>query len=159
MSVHYQAIMRNRQKRIYDAFSLPRLRWCVCSPGSVSRTAGSSMDFSEAPWSVTQPPVPDVGRKVGFYLLVGPGKHGAAPLFSGLDGWTLVMQAALIQRGTGPLSLELPAVGDHGELFAHAIVVFLCSAGTLLLHRHELPWVAAAARQGESLKAIREASD
>jgi hypothetical protein len=32
-------------------------------------------------------------------------------------------------------------VGDHGELFALAIVVTLCSAGILLLHRQELPLI------------------
>jgi hypothetical protein len=37
------------------------------------------------------------------------------------------------------LGIALPAVDDHGELFALAVVVFLCSAGTLILHRHELP--------------------
>jgi putative oxidoreductase len=37
------------------------------------------------------------------------------------------------------LGVALPAVGDRGELFALAIVVFVCSAAVLLLHRHELP--------------------
>jgi hypothetical protein len=37
------------------------------------------------------------------------------------------------------LGIALPAVDDHGELFALAVVVFLCSAGALILHRHELP--------------------
>ena len=39
------------------------------------------------------------------------------------------------------LGIALPAVGDHGELFALAVVVFLCSSGVLLLHRHELPLI------------------
>jgi uncharacterized membrane protein YphA (DoxX/SURF4 family) len=38
------------------------------------------------------------------------------------------------------LGIALPAVGDHGELFALAIVVVLCSTGVLLLHRRELSW-------------------
>ena len=37
------------------------------------------------------------------------------------------------------LGVRLPAVNDNGELFALAIVVFLCSAAVLLLHRHEIP--------------------
>lgn len=36
------------------------------------------------------------------------------------------------------LGIALTAVDDHGELFGLAVVVFLCSAGTLLLHRSEL---------------------
>jgi len=37
------------------------------------------------------------------------------------------------------LGIALPAVDDKGELFALAVVVFACSAGVLILHRHELP--------------------
>jgi putative oxidoreductase len=37
------------------------------------------------------------------------------------------------------LGIALPAVDDKGELFALAVVVFVCSAGVLILHRHELP--------------------
>src|SRR5437870_4061321 len=37
------------------------------------------------------------------------------------------------------LGIALPAVNDNGELFALAVIVFLCSAGVLFLHRHELP--------------------
>lgn len=37
------------------------------------------------------------------------------------------------------LGIALPAVDDKGELFALAAVVFACSAGVLILHRHELP--------------------
>ena len=39
------------------------------------------------------------------------------------------------------LGIALTAVGDHGELFALAIVVVVCSLGILLLHRQELPWI------------------
>jgi len=39
------------------------------------------------------------------------------------------------------LGIALTAVGDHGELFALAIVVTLCSAGILLLHRQDLPLI------------------
>ena len=37
------------------------------------------------------------------------------------------------------LGIALAAVGDHGELFTLAVVVFVCSLGVLLLHRQELP--------------------
>jgi putative oxidoreductase len=37
------------------------------------------------------------------------------------------------------LGIALHTVGDNGELFALAVIVFLCSAAVLMLHRHELP--------------------
>lgn len=37
------------------------------------------------------------------------------------------------------LGIKLPAVDDHGELFALAVIVFVCSAAVLVMHRHELP--------------------
>ena len=37
------------------------------------------------------------------------------------------------------LGIELPAVDDHGELFALAVVVLLCSLAVLIMHRQELP--------------------
>jgi hypothetical protein len=37
------------------------------------------------------------------------------------------------------LGIALTAVGDHGELFALAVIVTLCSLGILLLHRQEIP--------------------
>ena len=37
------------------------------------------------------------------------------------------------------LGIALPAVGDHGELFALAVTVFVCSAAVLIMHREELP--------------------
>ena len=39
------------------------------------------------------------------------------------------------------LGIALTEVGDHGELFALALVVFACSAVVLVLHRAELPIV------------------
>lgn len=39
------------------------------------------------------------------------------------------------------LGIALPAVDDHGELFALAILVFLCSAAVAVMHRGEfLRW-------------------
>jgi putative oxidoreductase len=39
------------------------------------------------------------------------------------------------------LGIALPAVGDHGELFALAVVVVVCSLCVLFLHRQELPLI------------------
>jgi putative oxidoreductase len=36
------------------------------------------------------------------------------------------------------LGISLPAVDDHGELFALAVIVFLCSAAVLIMHRDQL---------------------
>jgi hypothetical protein len=36
------------------------------------------------------------------------------------------------------LGITLPAVGDHGELFTLAVIVFLASAAVLYLHRSDL---------------------
>ena len=62
---------------------------------------------------------------------------------------TVTLGAAMALAATGSailfhltrLGIALPAVGDHGELFALAIVVVMCSLGVLLLHRQELPWI------------------
>jgi uncharacterized membrane protein YphA (DoxX/SURF4 family) len=37
------------------------------------------------------------------------------------------------------LGIRLTAVGDKGELFVLAVVVFVCSAAALLLHRRQIP--------------------
>ena len=46
------------------------------------------------------------------------------------------------------LGIALPLVDDHGELFALAVIVFVCSAVVLIMHRDELPLVG---RQAASL--------
>jgi len=51
-----------------------------------------------------------------------------------------VISGAIVSHLTR-LGIALPAVGDHGELFALAVVVFVGSLGVLLLHRQELPWI------------------
>lgn len=38
------------------------------------------------------------------------------------------------------LGIALPLVDDHGELFALAVAVFVCSLAVLVMHRHELPF-------------------
>ena len=49
-----------------------------------------------------------------------------------------VISGAIVSHLT-KLGITLPAVGDRGELFALAIVVFGCSAAVLVLHRREVP--------------------
>jgi len=60
---------------------------------------------------------------------------------------TVPLGAAMSLAATGgailfhltKLGVALTAVGDHGELFALAVIVVLCSSVILILHRHELP--------------------
>ena len=62
---------------------------------------------------------------------------------------TTTVGAAMALAATGSailfhltrLGIALTAVGDHGELFALAIVVTVCSIGLLALHRQELPLI------------------
>jgi hypothetical protein len=62
---------------------------------------------------------------------------------------TTTVGAAMALAATGSailfhltrLGIALTAVGDHGELFALAVLVTLCSMAVLLLHRQELPLV------------------
>ena len=51
-----------------------------------------------------------------------------------------VISGAILSHLT-KLGIALPAVGDHGELFSLAVVVFVGSLLVLLLHRRELPWI------------------
>lgn len=50
------------------------------------------------------------------------------------------MAAAILSHLT-KLGITMPAVGDHGELFALAVTVFVCSAALLVMHREEIPLV------------------
>jgi hypothetical protein len=62
---------------------------------------------------------------------------------------TTTLGAAMAFAATGSailfhltrLGIALTPVGDHGELFALAIVVTVCSLGVLVLHRQELPLI------------------
>jgi putative oxidoreductase len=59
-------------------------------------------------------------------------------------GISLVVISGAIFFHLTKLGIALPAVDDKGELFTLAVVVFVCSAGVLILHRNELPvftWV------------------
>jgi hypothetical protein len=49
-----------------------------------------------------------------------------------------VISGAIVSHATR-LGIALPAVGESGELFALAVVVFLCSAALLVMHRSQLP--------------------
>lgn len=49
-----------------------------------------------------------------------------------------VITGAILSHLT-KLGITLPAVNDHGELFSLAVVVFLCSAAVLVMHRAEIP--------------------
>lgn len=51
-----------------------------------------------------------------------------------------VITGAIVSHLT-KLGIALPAVGDHGELFSLAIVVFVCSGIVLFMHRTEIPFV------------------
>src|ERR1051325_6869516 len=62
---------------------------------------------------------------------------------------TVTVGAAMALAATGSailfhlirLGIALTPVGDHGELFALAVVVTICSMVVLLLHRQELPLI------------------
>jgi len=52
----------------------------------------------------------------------------------------VVISGAIVSHLT-KLGIALPAVDDHGELFALAVVVFVCSFIVLALHRQELAFL------------------
>ncbi|MBI2688689.1 MAG: DoxX family protein [Acidobacteria bacterium] len=53
-----------------------------------------------------------------------------------------VITGAVVSHIT-KLGLTIPQVGDHGELFALAMIVLMASSAVLLLHRRELPVIGA----------------
>lgn len=59
---------------------------------------------------------------------------------------SLVVISGAIFGHLTTLGIAIPAVQDRGELFALAVVVFICSAAVLALHWTELPLVAARKR-------------
>ena len=59
-------------------------------------------------------------------------------------GLSLVIISGAIVSHLTKLGITLPLVDDHGELFALAVVVFVCSLATLVLHRAEIPYIAQA---------------
>jgi hypothetical protein len=51
-----------------------------------------------------------------------------------------IMAGAILSHLT-ILGITMPLVEDHGELFALAVTVFLCSSALLFMHRFEVPVV------------------
>jgi hypothetical protein len=51
-----------------------------------------------------------------------------------------IISGAIVSHLTR-LGIARPAVDDHGELFALAVMVFVCSFIVLALHRQELPFL------------------
>ena len=70
---------------------------------------------------------------VASILLLAPGTvvYGAVLALG-------TMSVAILSHITR-LGITLPLVGDHGELFTLAVVVFACAVGVLALHRREIP--------------------
>ena len=56
-----------------------------------------------------------------------------------------IISGAILSHLT-KLGIALPAVDDHGELFTLAVIVFVCSLGTLYLHRGEVTKTLASVR-------------
>jgi putative oxidoreductase len=76
-----------------------------------------------------------IAELIAAVLLLIPGTVTVGALLS-----LAVISGAIVSHLTR-LGVALPAVGDHGELFALAVAVFVCSLGVLVLHRQELPWI------------------
>jgi hypothetical protein len=77
-----------------------------------------------------------VAELIASVLLLMPGTvvYGAVLSLGVISG---AIVAHLTQLG-----IALPAVGDNGELFALAVIVFVCSGLVLLIHRHQIPFFA-----------------
>jgi hypothetical protein len=78
-----------------------------------------------------------VAELIASVLLLWPGTVAVGAAFS------LAIISGAILSHLVKLGIRLPAVGDNGELFALAVVVFLASAALLVMHRRELPVVGA----------------
>ncbi len=72
---------------------------------------------------------------VASILLLLPGAVTLGALMS-----LTVISVAILSHLT-VLGIALPAVGDHGELFALAVIVFVSSAAVLYLHRQDIPLI------------------
>jgi len=72
---------------------------------------------------------------IAAILLLLPATVGLGALLA-----LAVISGAILSHLTR-LGIALPAVGDHGELFALAVAVFAGSLMVLMLHRRELPWI------------------
>jgi putative oxidoreductase len=75
-----------------------------------------------------------IAELIAAVLLLLPGTvvYGAA--------FSLAVISGAIMSHLTILGITMPEVGDNGELFALAVIVFVCSAAILVLHRSELPF-------------------
>jgi hypothetical protein len=74
-----------------------------------------------------------VAELIASVLILLPSTVLVGALFS-----LAIISGAIVSHLT-VLGIQLTAVGDHGELFALAVAVFVGSAILALMHRHELP--------------------
>jgi len=72
-----------------------------------------------------------IAELIASVLVLIPSTVAWGALFS-----LIIISAAILGHLT-KLGIELPAVNDHGELFALAAVVFLCSGALIVIHRHD----------------------
>src|SRR5262249_9369179 len=77
----------------------------------------------------------DVVELIASVLLVIPATVTIGALLS-----LGVISGAIFSHLT-TLGIAVPAVNDRGELFALAVVVFVCSTAVLILHRREIPLI------------------
>ena len=77
-----------------------------------------------------------VAELIASILLLMPGTVAYGAVLS-----LGVISGAIVAHLT-QLGITLPAVGDKGELFALAVILFVCSALVLLIHRHQIPFLA-----------------
>lgn len=75
---------------------------------------------------------------IAAVLLLIPATAGVGALVS-----LGVISGAIVSHLT-KLGITMPAVGDHGELFALAVAVFVCSAAVAVMYREQI-WRQAAA--------------
>ena len=72
-------------------------------------------------------------RSIVAVLILAPATVAYGALLS-----LIVIGGAILSHLT-KLGITLHAVDDHGELFALAVIVFVCSLVVLTLHRQQLP--------------------
>jgi hypothetical protein len=87
--------------------------------GHVREVEGRLVEFPYPAFDVDGPGRPSRG----FYWLVGPGKHGAAPLVRGLDGRRVRLRATRIERdGDDMLQVESDGIRTIDDVAADAAV-------------------------------------
>ena len=76
-----------------------------------------------------------VAELIASILLLIPATAAAGAVLS-----LGIISGAIVSHLT-KLGIAIPAVNDHGELFGMAVVVFVCSAAVVVMHRQELPFI------------------